>query len=81
MSKINININDIRKGVNECDRGPHEAGFLKLDCSKLKRVFGWKPRWDIKTAVEKSIVGYKAFCGEKSIMDVTEDQIRDYLKK
>lgn len=69
------------KWVNECDRGPHEAGFLKLDCSKLKRVFGWKPRWDIKTAVEKSIVGYKAFCGEKSIMDVTEDQIRDYLKK
>lgn len=24
---------------------PHEANFLKLDCSKLKSVFGWQPRW------------------------------------
>ena len=26
---------------------PHEANFLKLDCSKLKMTFGWKPRWHI----------------------------------
>lgn len=24
---------------------PHEANFLKLDCSKLKATFGWQPRW------------------------------------
>lgn len=29
----------------------HEANFLKLDCSKLKAVFGWRPRWDIDEAV------------------------------
>lgn len=33
------------KWVNRYDGGPHEANFLKLDCSKIKRVFGWKPRW------------------------------------
>ena len=27
---------------------PHEANFLKLDCSKLKAVFAWKPRWNIE---------------------------------
>jgi len=37
------------------DGGPHEDNFLKLDCSKAKTVLGWKPEWDIKTAVEKVI--------------------------
>jgi len=37
------------------NNGPHEANFLKLDCSKAKAVLGWKPRWDIKTAVEKTV--------------------------
>lgn len=31
---------------------PHEANFLKLDCSKLKSVFGWRPRWHIEEAVD-----------------------------
>lgn len=47
--------------VNHYDGGgPHEAGFLKLDCSKLKNVFGWQPRWDIRTALEKCIEVYLA---------------------
>ena len=29
--------------INRYDGGPHEANFLKLDCSKVKKVFGWKP--------------------------------------
>jgi CDP-glucose 4,6-dehydratase len=37
------------------DDGPHEANFLKLDCSKAKTVLDWKPRWDIQTAVEKTV--------------------------
>lgn len=40
------------KRVDHYDGGPHEAGFLKLDCSRLKTVFGWRPRWNIDTAVE-----------------------------
>ncbi|WP_294379344.1 CDP-glucose 4,6-dehydratase, partial [uncultured Clostridium sp.] len=27
---------------------PHEANFLKLDCSKLKSTFKWKPRWNVE---------------------------------
>jgi CDP-glucose 4,6-dehydratase len=37
------------------DGGPHEANFLKLDCSKAKEVLGWNPCWNIKTAVEKTV--------------------------
>ena len=34
--------------VNQAERNaPHEASFLKLDCSKLKSTFGWAPRWHI----------------------------------
>ena len=38
---------------NQAEEGaPHEANFLKLDCSKLKAVFGWQPRWHIAEAVD-----------------------------
>lgn len=31
---------------------PHEANFLKLDCSKIKAVFGWSPRWHMEECME-----------------------------
>ncbi len=37
------------------DGGPHEAGFLKLNCDKLKSTFSWKPVWDIQNAVKKTV--------------------------
>ena len=36
---------------------PHEANFLKLDCSKIKSVFGWSPRWHIGEAIADAIRG------------------------
>lgn len=33
----------------------NEANFLKLDCFKLKNVFGWQPVWNVEYAVEKII--------------------------
>ena len=32
---------------------PHEANFLKLDCSKVKSTFGWQPRWHIDECMQK----------------------------
>lgn len=32
-----------------------EAKFLKLDCSRLKSTFNWKPTWNIKTALSETI--------------------------
>jgi len=34
--------------------GKHEAGFLRLDTTKLKQVFGWEPRWGIREALERT---------------------------
>ncbi len=38
--------------VNRHDGGPHEANFLKLDCSLIKQVFGWRPVWNIDKAIQ-----------------------------
>lgn len=39
----------------------HEANYLKLDCSKVKSVFDWKPKWDINMAVEKTVEWAKVY--------------------
>ncbi len=44
------------KWINKTDpNAPHEANFLKLDCSKLKSVFGWRPRWHINEAISQTV--------------------------
>lgn len=41
--------------TNQFDGGPHEANFLKLDCTKLKETFGWRPKWSIEKALEQVV--------------------------
>lgn len=42
---------------------PHEAGYLKLDCSLLKSTFHWKPTWHIAQAVEQTCRWSKVWLG------------------
>ena len=53
--KWNAVSGDAIKWTDQSDGGPHEANFLKLDCSKLKQTFGWRPRWNVETAMEKVV--------------------------
>ena len=62
--------------VNKSDGGPHEANFLKLDCSKIKNVFGWRPAWGVKEAVERSVIWYKEWAGGGDVTAVMDEQIR-----
>ena len=39
------------KWIDKYDGGPHEANFLKLDCSRIKSALGWRPTWHIDEAV------------------------------
>ena len=64
---------------NENAGGPHEANFLKLDCSRLKSVFGWRPVWDVSKAVEKTVEWNKAWLTKQELHDVMERQIREFL--
>ena len=63
------------KWVNEYDGGPHEAKFLKLDCSKLKSTFDWKPRWNLEQAIEKVVEWSKAWIKENDVRTVMNKQI------
>lgn len=59
---------------------PHEASVLKLDCSKLKQIFNWHPRWHIQESVQRTADWYRADtegCGKK----VMENQIIEYMGK
>jgi CDP-glucose 4,6-dehydratase len=65
---------------NKFDGGPHEAKFLKLDCSKLKTTFDWKPKWNIQTSVERTIEWTKIYLSGGNISKLMDGQISEYLK-
>lgn len=62
-------------------QGPHEANFLKLDCSKLKRTFNWKPKWGVKTAIKKTVDWTRAYVNCESIPQIMDEQICEFLRK
>ena len=59
--------------------GPHEANFLKLDCSKTRTAFGWKPHWQVAQAVKETAVWYQAWLAGKDMTAFTDEQIRKYF--
>jgi CDP-glucose 4,6-dehydratase len=59
---------------------PHEANFLKLDCSKLKTIFGWRPRWHIDQAVENTVEWTRVWLAGGGIPAEMERQIRLYME-
>ena len=58
----------------------HEANYLKLDCGKLKSVFGWKPRWSIDVCVEKVCEWSKAWINGEDIESVMDKQINEFME-
>lgn len=67
--------------VNKSVSGPHEANFLKLDCSKVKNVFGWKPRWNVRTAIEKTVEWAKVYEKNGDIQACMDAQIAEFLER
>lgn len=65
--------------INKYDGGPHEANFLKLDCSKLKTVFGWKPRWSFNEAIAKSAEWYNEYNEKNDITACMDRQIEEFF--
>lgn len=61
--------------------GPHEANFLKLDCSRMKHTFGWKPRWQVRDAVEHSVEWYRGWLEGRDMIPVTDAQIGKYYRE
>ncbi|MCR5484533.1 MAG: CDP-glucose 4,6-dehydratase [Clostridiales bacterium] len=58
---------------------PHEANFLKLDCSKLKSTFGWRPVWHVDKAVKKTVEWTKSYLFGRDIHETMNNQINEFL--
>lgn len=68
------------KWTDQYDGGPHEANFLKLDCSKLKSTFGWKPHWDLDTAIENVVEWSKCWIANEDVRTCMDREIEEFLK-
>lgn len=58
---------------------PHEANFLKLDCSKIKSVFGWKPRWHMEECMEMTCRFSKVWLSGGDIPAEMDLEINEFL--
>lgn len=64
----------------EIDKGehPHEAHYLKLDCSKAKAELGWHPSWSLEKAIDSIIDWTKAYKENKDLRGKCIEQIEEY---
>ena len=70
------------KWVNKAEaNAPHEANFLKLDCSKVKSVFGWKPVWHIDEAIKKTVEWTMAWMSGGNVASEMDRQIKEFIEK
>ena len=57
---------------------PHEAHYLKLDCSKAHSRLDWYPRWNLITTIDKIILWHKQFQAASEMQAATMRQITEY---
>ncbi|WP_206670813.1 CDP-glucose 4,6-dehydratase [Cyclobacterium xiamenense] len=57
---------------------PHEAVFLKLDCSKAKHYLKWEPRWRVDEALKRTVSWYQVFMRKGNVRKLTLNEIEDY---
>ncbi|MDX2256971.1 MAG: CDP-glucose 4,6-dehydratase [Pseudanabaenaceae cyanobacterium bins.39] len=60
---------------------PHEAHYLKLDCSKARNILKWQPKLNVKTALTWVMDWTKAWQSGADMRDVTLAQIRQFSSK
>lgn len=70
-------------GITRIDKSekdaPHEANFLKLDSSKLKKTFGWKPTWHIDETISRVCEWTRVWFDGGDIPAIMDKQIEDFV--
>jgi CDP-glucose 4,6-dehydratase len=57
---------------------PHEAHYLKLDCSKARQQLGWEPKWSLDTALDKVLEWMRAYNDRQDLTQICLRQIQSY---
>jgi len=65
--------------IEEDKKNLKEANFLRLDCSKAKTILGWYAKWNLDTALTKTVEWYKAYQLGQSMYDYSLKQINEYM--
>jgi CDP-glucose 4,6-dehydratase len=60
---------------------PHEAHYLKLDCSKAKDQLFWRPRWNLETAIDNIVAWGRAYQSGEDLRQVCLQQIEAFSRK
>ena len=58
---------------------PHEANYLKLDCSKAHMKLNWYPKWDLCQTLSKIVEWHKLDCSGNKCRDLCLEQINEYM--
>ncbi len=58
---------------------PHEANFLKLDCSKANAQLGWQPLWGLEHTLDRTVKWYKAWRNGADMYNYSMTEINDYM--
>lgn len=72
---------EMRKDVKwQCEKAPqpHEANYLKLDSSKAHNRLNWQPRWQLQTALQKTLEWHEAWRRATDMRSLTLAQIAAY---
>lgn len=57
---------------------PHEAHYLKLDCSKARQQLGWQPKLSLAEALEISVAWQRHYLNGDAMREITLQQVADY---
>ena len=57
---------------------PHEVTLLKLDITEANKQLGWAPKWDLDTALEKTVNWYKSYYNGENMHEISLNQIEEY---
>lgn len=75
-----VNWGNSQKWINKSiENQPHEANCLKLDCSKAKKIFNWRPCWSVETAVKKVVEWSWSYLTGENITECMDRQIKEYI--
>ena len=66
--------------INDKSEHPHEANYLKLDCSKAHMKLNWYPRWDLSETLLRIVEWHKLKDAHNNYRKLCLTQINDYMK-
>jgi CDP-glucose 4,6-dehydratase len=58
--------------------GLREADSLRLDSARARTLLGWRPRWPLTTALQKSVDWHRAWRAGLDVQAVCLEQIAEY---